>query len=294
MEMMSPLWWTPNFLARFESARGYSAIKYLPVFFQAKNLWNSYGDPYDTSYQFDGQPTDGGKYAEDYRLTLTEGYEDFLREYQSWAEARGMDHSAQPAYNMPLDMVCPLHSVLIGITVSNIESSMFRQSSSIPLIGGPELESLGFSESIDNYRQFTGPAHLFNRNDISTEIGAQRGGAYAQTVPKLLNLFRDSFAAGVNTLVIHGFPYTGSYPGTTWPGYTPFQYEFCEMWGPRQPAWPHMNDTLLYAARNSEVLKAGVPRLDIAFYVWKQPWSARPVYQGDKLTAAGKGKTSFF
>lgn len=162
-----------------------------------------------------------------------------------------------------------------------------EQSAAIPFVGVPELESLGFSESIDVYRQFTGPAHLSGRNSISTEIGAQRGGAYAQTVPKLLSLFRDSFAAGVNTLSIHGFPYGGPYAETTWPGYTPFQYEFCEMWGPRQPAWRHLNDTLLYAARNTEVLKTGMPRVDLAFYLWKQPWSAKEVYQGSDLTAAG-------
>ncbi|KAK3314019.1 hypothetical protein B0H66DRAFT_630330 [Apodospora peruviana] len=265
MEMMTPLWWTRDFLSRFETARGYSAAKYLPVFFQAKNLWNGYGEPYDQSYMFDGQPADGGKYAEDYRLTLNEGYQDFLRQYQKWAVARGMEHSAQPAYNMPLDM-----------------------SSAVPLVGGPELESMGFDESIDSYRQFTGAAHLFNRNSISTEIGAKRGGAYVQSVPSLLSLFRDSFAAGVNTLVIHGMPYEGPYPGTTWPGYTPFDYEFADMWGPRQPAWRHLNDTMLYSARNSEVLKTGVPRIDLAFYAWKHPWSSGAVFKGgDALTAAG-------
>ncbi|KAK3986205.1 hypothetical protein QBC44DRAFT_273625 [Cladorrhinum sp. PSN332] len=264
MEMMAPLWWTRGFLDRFKRARGYDATKYLPVFFQAKNLWNGYGEPYDTSYMFEGDSADGGQYAEDYRLTLSEGYGDYLRQHQQWAEARGMSHSTQPAYNMPMDMAA-----------------------SIPLVGAPELESLGFGESIDTYRQFTGPAHLSARNIISTEIGAQRGGAYAQSIPKLLGLFQDSFAAGVNTLSIHGLAYGGTYPGTTWPGYTPFQYEFCEMWGPRQPAWRHLNDTLLFAARTSEVLKTGTPRVDLAFYSWKHPWSARPVYQGADLTAAG-------
>lgn len=161
------------------------------------------------------------------------------------------------------------------------------QSAAIPLVAAPELESLGFGESIDNYRQFSGPAHLAGRNTISTEIGAQRGGAYAQTVPTLLNLFLDSFAAGVNTLVIHGLAYGGPYPGTTWPGYTPFQYEFCEMWGPRQPAWRHLNDTMLFAARTSEVLKTGVPKVDLAFYAWKHPWSARAVYNRGDLNTAG-------
>ncbi|KAK4163272.1 hypothetical protein QBC43DRAFT_355013 [Cladorrhinum sp. PSN259] len=264
MEMMAPLWWTHGFLDRFKNARGYDATKYLPVFFQAKNLWNSYGEPYDTSYIFDGEPADGGQYAEDYRLTLSEGYQDYLRHHQQWASARGMSHSTQPAYNMPLDMAA-----------------------SIPLVGAPELESLGFGESIDTYRQFTGPAHLSGRNIISTEIGAQRGGAYVQTLPKLIGLFQDSFAAGVNTLSIHGFAYGGTYSGTTWPGYTPFQYEFGEMWGPRQPAWRHLNDTLLFAARTSEVLKTGVPKIDLAFYSWKHPWTARPIYQGADLTGAG-------
>ncbi|KAK4186481.1 hypothetical protein QBC35DRAFT_553987 [Podospora australis] len=264
MEMMSPLWWTPGFLSRFEKARNYKGAAYLPVFFQAKNLWNSYGEPYENSFQLEGQPADGGKFAEDYRLTLSEGYEDYLREYQRWASSRGLQHSAQPAYNMPMDM-----------------------SSTIPLVGAPELESLGFGESIEVYRQFTGPAHLFGRNAISTEIGAQRGGAYSQTIPTLLNLIRDSFAAGVNTLSIHGFPYNGAYTGTTWPGYTPFNCEFGEMWGPRQASWRHMNDTLLYAARNTEALKTGVPRVDLAFYAWKQPWTTRAVYSKPDLNVAG-------
>lgn len=162
-----------------------------------------------------------------------------------------------------------------------------QKSAAIPLVAAPELESLGFGESIDNYRQFSGPAHLYGRNTISTEIGAQRGGAYAQTVPILLNLFLDSFAAGVNTLVIHGLAYGGPYTGTTWPGYTPFQYEFCEMWGPRQPAWRHLNDTILFASRTSEVLKTGVPKVDLAFYAWKHPWSARAVYNRGDLNTAG-------
>jgi len=105
MEMMAPLWWTRGFLEKFRRSRGYDGTKYLPVFFQAKNLWNSYGEPYDTSYVIDGEPADGGKYAEDYRLTLTEGYQEYLAEHQRWAAARGMGHSTQPAYNMPLDMV---------------------------------------------------------------------------------------------------------------------------------------------------------------------------------------------
>jgi len=108
MEMMASLWWNRGFLDSFQKARNYSAISWLPVYFQAKNLWNSYSAPYNVSYSFQGYPADGWRYAEDYRLTLNEGYEDYLRHTQAWAESNGFQHSAQPAYNLPLDMVSAL------------------------------------------------------------------------------------------------------------------------------------------------------------------------------------------
>ncbi len=115
MEMMAALWWTPGFLDRFRQRRGYSAVPFLPVFFQAANLWNGYGAPYNTTYAFDRHTTDGGRYVEDYRLTLNEGYQDFLRHYQTWAEGLGLAHSCQPSYNLPLDMVSPTATaVLVG------------------------------------------------------------------------------------------------------------------------------------------------------------------------------------
>ncbi|CAK7214333.1 hypothetical protein SBRCBS47491_002105 [Sporothrix bragantina] len=265
MEMMAALWWTPAFLDNFERRRGYSGRPVLPVLFQAANLWNGYSAPYNTTYAFSPETKDGGRYAEDYRLTLNEGYQEYLAHYQTWARSLGLaGHSCQPAYNLPLDMAAD-----------------------VPLVGAPELESLGFAESISNYRQFTGAAHLSGRNVVSTEIGAQRIGAYAQAVPALIKLFQDSFAAGVNILVIHGFPYSGTYPGTTWPGYTPFQYEFGEMWGPRQPAWRHINDTLRFAARNTLVLTTGVSRVDVAFLNWQVPFSARGTGPDTMMNAAG-------
>ncbi|CAK7231257.1 hypothetical protein SEUCBS140593_007865 [Sporothrix eucalyptigena] len=261
MEMMASLWWTPNLVEAFRRKRGYSPVPVLPVLFQAANLWNGYGAPYNTTYAFSRDALDGGRYAEDYRLTLNEGYQDYLAHYQTWARSKNLTaHSCQPAYNLPLDMAAD-----------------------VPWVGAPELESLGFDEDILNYIQFTGAAHLSGRNVVSTEIGAQRIGAYAQAVPALLKLFRDSFAAGVNTLVIHGFPCSGTYPGTTWPGYTPFQYEFGEMWGPRQPAWRHMNDTLHFAARNTLVLIMGVSRVDVAFYSFDKQFTARLRTGGDAL-----------
>lgn len=265
MEMMAALWWTPGYLDRFQKSRGYSATKYLPVMFQASNLWNGYSPPYNTTYVFDTDSTrTGGKYIQDYKITLNDGYQEYLRYFQDWAKSLGLGHSVQPAYNLPLNM-----------------------QADIAIVEAPELESLEFNEDIDLYRQFTGPAHLAGRNVISTEIGARRIGAYALTVPALVGLFQDSYAVGVNTMVIHGFPYTGEYVQTTWPGYTPFQYEFTEMWGPRMPAWRHFNETMLYAARNTFIAKIGVPKVDLAFYYSSPSTVLRDIYPGYDLTRVG-------
>lgn len=88
-------------------------------------------------------------------------------------------------------------------------------------------------------------------------------------------------------MVIHGYPYSGPYPETTWPGFTTFQYAYTEMWGPRQPAWDFLNDTLMYCARNSLVLQTGTPQTDLAFYLYNDPWRPTDNYFGEELNAAG-------
>ncbi|KAF4478574.1 hypothetical protein FAGAP_12315 [Fusarium agapanthi] len=263
MEIQASLFWTQDFVKVFEANRGYSPIKYLPIYFNALNQWSVVGPPYNTTYVLDRQETEGENYLQDYRMTLDEGYTKFLTHYQSWANSLGLNHSAQVAYNLPLDM--PGH---------------------VPEVGTPELESLGFP-TIDSALHFVGAAHLSGRNIISTEVGAMALGSYTQTIPKLVDLFKDSFAAGVNMMVIHGYPYNGEYVGTTWPGYDPLGYAFTDTWNDRQPAWQYMNDTMAYAARNSLVLQTGTPRVDLAFYFYEQPWRGIDSFKGDDLRAAG-------
>jgi hypothetical protein len=102
MEILATLYWTPALLDNFEKARGYSLLKYLPVLFRPDNNWG------------DASPT----YAEifisanstavnlDYRRTLSEGYHEYLTYINDWAKQVGTrGYSAQPAYNLPLDMV---------------------------------------------------------------------------------------------------------------------------------------------------------------------------------------------
>lgn len=106
LEIQAALWWTPGFAERFEKSRGYSIVKYLPVIFHASNQWGGYLPPYNIIYNLGaGYSPKGGKYHEDFRLTLSEAYRDYLVALQDWAASKGMNFSAQPAYNLPLDMV---------------------------------------------------------------------------------------------------------------------------------------------------------------------------------------------
>ncbi|KAI1843421.1 hypothetical protein JX265_013303 [Neoarthrinium moseri] len=265
MEIQAALPWTNGLLSRFESLHGYSITKYLPILFHATNAWGGYLPPYNITYTLGEYLPDGGLYVQDYKAALSQGYVEYVQNYGEWASSKGLKLSTQPAYNMPIDMT-----------------------EAVPHVQIPELESLGFKESINMYRQFTGAAHLAGRNVISTEVGAVLGGAYKQRLPELRGLLDGSLAAGVNTMVLHGYAYSGNYVGTTWPGYTPFQFEFSEMWNPRQPAWRHFDDLMTYSARNSMIMQRGIPKVDFAIYYFEIPYRfGLGVFPESHMNAAG-------
>lgn len=88
-------------------------------------------------------------------------------------------------------------------------------------------------------------------------------------------------------MVMHGAAYSGEYPETTWPGYTSFGYIYTEQWNSKQPAWRHLKDSIDYTARNQLVLQTGVPRTDVAFYLFKDPWNRGEIYQNGNLKTLG-------
>ena len=106
MEQQAALFWTSEFLGKFEAARGYSAIKYLPLFFNVSNQWDQLLPSYNETWIYGEYDQNGESvHLGDYRLTLNEGYDEYLEHFNEWAESLGLNHSCQPAYNLPLDMV---------------------------------------------------------------------------------------------------------------------------------------------------------------------------------------------
>lgn len=128
----------------------------------------------------------------------------------------------------------------------------------MPLVDAPELENLRFP-TVDSRRQFTGPAQLTRKSVISYEVGALSGASYTQTVPELLVMFKEAFASAVSMMVVHGYVYTGEYPGTSWPGYDAFLYTITETWNDKSPSWTQIKDAMDFMALNQLVLQSGQP-----------------------------------
>lgn len=167
----------------------------------------------------------------------------------------------------------------------------------IPSVDVPECESLDFSDLIDGYRQYAGPANLAGKRIVSSECGAVRSEAYIQTLPELIWHVKRSLAGGVNQFVFHGLPYSGDvsqmadkiqsysvdadrsqYGNTTWPVFTTFNYQYSTMHGPHEPAWEDYSDHMEFVARNNFIFQSGVPQMDIAF------WQKVTVYPGHITT----------
>lgn len=282
MEFLATLWWTPGFLEKFEKSRGYSLAPFLPLLYVASNQWSGEQLGRLNEYVYGNYTADGTSLHNlDYRVVLDEGYQDYIRYYSDWAHSMNMGYSNQPAYNLPLDMVSYRYLFPYAAPTNAL------QLSDIPVVDVPETESLGFSDNVDTYRQFSGPAHIAGKQVISSELGAVNEVSYSQTIPDLLWHMKRSWAGGITRMVIHGSPYSGDYSNTTWPGLNGFGYRYTEMWNRIQPCWQHMKDSMDYIARNQYVLQQGAAKIDVAFYMYEDPYLYKTKYQSNNLENIG-------
>lgn len=95
-------------------------------------------------------------------------------------------------------------------------------------------------------------------------------------------------------MVFHGFPYSGNYVNTTWPGYVTFNFDFTEMWNNMQPCWAHFKDLLDFIGRTQHILQSGVAKVDIAFYHFEAPFTIGAKYNSRNLLELGECPHSDF
>ena len=194
VEIEANVFWTQNLSNNFQADHGYSIKKWLPILFHRNG---HYENANPSVWYVTDEADSGNGHIADYRATLGKGYHAYLTHLNNWAEQFIVGFSAQISYNMPMDML-----------------------ENIPDVHAPECESLDFSDLIDGYRQYAGPANLAERQIVSSECGAVRGEGFVQTLPELLWHVKRSYAGGINQFVFHGFPYSGQYGNTTWPVFT--------------------------------------------------------------------------
>ncbi|KAG2170683.1 hypothetical protein VTO58DRAFT_106896 [Aureobasidium pullulans] len=258
--------WTPGLASSFHTSHGYSVNKYLPILLAGNSGFStSFGSSVIPIYYVTDEIDSGASHVTDYRQTLTNLNAQFLQTLTSWAHSIGVQSSTQVVYNLPMDMLA-----------------------NIPDVDAPETETLGFSHNIDSYRQYAGPANLAGKRIISSEAGAVQLSAYQQTIPELLWDLKRSIVGGVNNFILHGYPYTGNYPNSTWPSWTTFGYRFSEMHNRHQPGWDFYSDFMNYVSRVQYVSQSGVPKRDIVFWLKDTSFTSVPTrYWPTDLQNAG-------
>ncbi|KAL4960023.1 uncharacterized protein BDV14DRAFT_205135 [Aspergillus stella-maris] len=267
LEIKSNISWTPSLPTLFKEVTGYELRMYLPLIMFGNNNPGVQPSYPGTIQCILDTPDSGTGILNDYRKTLAKGYQSYLDTLTTWAESLGLEYSAQPSYNLPLDM-----------------------ESSIPHITVPECESLAFQDNIDGYRQFSGVANVAGQNTISNEMGGDLRKSFRLTVSNLLWQINTAFAGGINMVVLHGQTYSGNYYDTTWPGYTAFFMLFSDSYNDKQPAWrTSYPEAIGYVSRVQWVLHQGLQKSDVAFYnkaSVTDPMFAT-IYQGGDLVERG-------
>ena len=111
---------------------------------------------------------------------------------------------------------------------------------------------------------------MFGRNAISSETFVWRDHPY-ETTPELMKTTADDlFAAGINRIVYHGFPY--EYMDRPEPGWFPFssQYEFVYTYSSHlnfhNPFWPYLKPLNDYMARVQTLSQSGRSVSRVALY----------------------------
>ncbi|KAJ0426808.1 hypothetical protein BJY00DRAFT_320442 [Aspergillus carlsbadensis] len=267
IEILSNITWTPSLPQLFKKKHGYSINPVLPLLNFRQNSKYAQFTALGSFEAVLDSPCHGVGYINDYRSALEDGYNAYLDTLRAWVHKLGIKYSNQPGYGLPQDMTAGISHVDV-----------------------PEYESLAFQNSIDGYRQFIGMAHLSGKKVISNELGAAVFRAYSYTIPDLLDTVHRAIIGGTNGIILHGQPFSGSWFGTTWPGYTPFKYLFAEMYSPKQPAWEHgFSNVLEYIARLQFVQRQGTPRTDVAIFnrVSRTNTSFPSIYADSDLEQAG-------
>lgn len=249
LELSGDIQWTAQLGEYFEQHRGYDVTPYLPILYGAEIADQELVE----------------RVTEDYNQTLNDMYVEYhVLPMQEWMNRYGLNFRTQ-SYGGCVD------SSQTGSLVDIIEGELLTFSGM-----GISLEGDNTSAewTVDNkFRMLRGGANMGKANIVSDEIGSLMGGDWTLTTTRLLGFMNSDFSAGVNNMVVHGFPYKYA-PDTHWPTYATFAplnfggtgKGFGVSLNNYTPQWQAWDEMLDYIARNQFVLQQGKSKVDIAIY----------------------------
>jgi hypothetical protein len=238
------LFWTTDMKSTFLAMKGYDVTPYLPVFLGSPG---SFGieQPTNGTVDFGGEEGRAlrAKVVADLRDVQTQLYmTNLMIPLRQWLnDEYGIKLRAQISYGKNLEISQP-----------------------ITVVDYPETETRNQRDQTDIYRVWAGGAHLQNKV-LSSETGADDKMNYGYSLQEWLQKTYTQYAGGVNRVIWHGYASIwGPQLSVRWPGYEAGLGAIANRWGVRNPSakeYPEYNDHL---GRLQTVLRAGVPRVDLA------------------------------
>ncbi len=275
--------WADDFAEQFKARRGYDLVPWMPVVLTPgadNQLFDGAGIQVAAPFALGA---DDERVRYDYQLTVSDLFiERFIRTATDWSEARGLSFRIQ-AYGIHADALKAAGTATI-----------------------PEAEQLYAGGAELFLKAVSSGAHLYDRAIVGQESLVWSGRDWMTTPRKFRAAVDKSFAAGINGIVYHGFPYrTGEavYGPTDW---LPFSSTFgggtySTGIGEADPFWPWMPDLNRYVGRVQYAMRLGAPEADLLVYY---PWlgipaslmrlddSDEPLYHGQFEDEADTGNNS--
>ena len=213
--------WTPALFREFAARRGYDLRTQLPAWFGT------------------GAPDTVARVKYDFRTTLGELHQDYVRHWTDWAHRLG-GRTRNQAHGAPGNLLDLYGTVDI-----------------------PETEIFGSIEeaNLPMNKLASSAAHVAGHNLASAEAFTWLTEHFHASLAQVKTAADYLFLAGVNHLFFHGIPYSPA--AAPWPGW---QFYAAVNFGPQGGLWHDLPEFNAYVTRCQSVLQGGRPDADYLVY----------------------------
>ncbi len=239
--------WTDDFLSEFSTRRGYDLTEHLPLLFG------------------DGEPELTSRIKADYRQTLAELHQKYIKNWVDWSHKIGSSTRDQ-AHGAPGNLL-DLYATADIPETETFGSTQFaipglRRLPENIAKDAPNLLVLQFSSSA---------AHVSGKKLVASETCTWLRDHYKSALSQAKPEIDQLFLAGINHIFYHGNAYTPA--EAEWPGWLFYASTHFEK---ENAIWRDLPALNTYVQRVQSVLQSGEPANDILLYwpifdIWHDP-----------------------